>query len=72
MNWIDSCIRSGRLYESYPHHNVVFVGKDKDGQPRYACSGIGTDFKGEAMGSDVIFLFHPRFQEPPLKSVVSV
>lgn len=26
---IDFCIRTGRLYESYPYHNVVFVGKDK-------------------------------------------
>ena len=50
---IDFCIRTGQLYESYPHHNAVFVGKDKDGQPRYAClRGIGTDFKGEATGSD--------------------
>lgn len=52
---IDFCIRTGRLYESYPHHNAVFVGKDKDGQPRYAClRGIGTDFKGEATGSDTV------------------
>ena len=55
---IDFCIRTGRLYESYPHHNAVFVGKDKDGQPRYAClRGIGTDFKGEATGSDKRFSF---------------
>ena len=55
---IDFCIRTGRLYESYPHHNVVFVGKDKAGQPRYAClRGIGTDFKGEATGSDKRFSF---------------
>ena len=62
---IDFCIRTGRLYESYPHHNVVFVGKDKDGQPRYAClRGIGTDFKGEATGSDKRFAFSIPAEEP--------
>ncbi len=30
---IDFCIRSGRLYESTPHHNVVFVGLDSAGKP---------------------------------------
>ena len=40
---IDFCIRTGRLYESYPYHNVVFVGMDADGKPRYANQrGIGT------------------------------
>ena len=62
---IDFCIRTGRLYESYPHHNAVFVGKDKDGQPRYAClRGIGTDFKGEATGSDKRFSFSIPAEEP--------
>ena len=62
---IDFCIRTGRLYESYPYHNVVFVGKDKDGQPRYAClRGIGTDFKGEATGSDKRFSFSIPAEEP--------
>ena len=32
---IDFCIGTGRLYESYPYHNVVFVGQDRDGKPRY-------------------------------------
>lgn len=30
---IDFCIQTGRLYESYPYHNVVFVGMDADGNP---------------------------------------
>lgn len=56
---IDYCIRTGRLYESYPHHNVVFVGLDKYGKPRYANQrGIGSDFKGEANGSDKRFSFN--------------
>lgn len=55
---IDFCIRTGRLYESYPHHNVVFVGMDHTGKPRYAnLRGIGVDFKGEASGSDKRFSF---------------
>ena len=55
----DYCIRTGRLYESYPHHNVVFVGLDKYGKPRYAnLRGVGSDFKGEATGSDKRFSFN--------------
>lgn len=55
---IEQCIRSGQLYESLPHHNAVFVGMDRNGTLRYAClRGIGTDFKGEATGSDKRFSF---------------
>ena len=55
---IDYCIKTGRIYESYPYHNVVFVGQDKNGKARYAnLRGIGTDFKGEATGSDKRFSF---------------
>ena len=55
---IDHCIKTGRIYESYPYHNVVFVGQDTDGKSRYAnLRGIGTDFKGEANGSDKRFSF---------------
>ena len=55
---IDYCIHSGRLYESYPHHNAVFVGLDRYGKPRYAnLRGTGSDFKGEANGSDKRFSF---------------
>lgn len=56
---IDYCISTGRLYESYPHHNVVFVGLDMYNKPRYAnLRGIGSDFKGEANGSDKRFSFN--------------
>ena len=42
---IDFCISTGRLYESYPYHNVVFVGQDRHGKSRYAnLRGIGSDF----------------------------
>ena len=55
---IDYCIQTGRLYESLPYHNVVFVGRDQTGQPRYAAlRGIVGDFKGEAPGSDKRYSF---------------
>lgn len=55
---IDYCIQTGRLYESQPHHNVVFLGHDLIGQPRYAAlRGIMGDFKGEATGSDKRYSF---------------
>lgn len=56
---IHFCIRTGRIYESLPHHNVVFVGLDRYNKPRYATlRGIGTDFIGEANGSDKRFSFN--------------
>lgn len=55
---IDFCISTGRLYESYPYHNVVFVGQDRNGKPRYAnLRGIGSDFIGDANGSDKHYSF---------------
>ena len=32
---LDFCLSTGRLYESQKYHNVVFVGQDKYGKPRY-------------------------------------
>lgn len=56
---IHFCIQTGRIYESLPHHNVVFVGLDRYNKPRYAnLRGIGTDFIGEANGSDKRFSFN--------------
>lgn len=55
---IDYCIRSNRLYESWPYHNAVFVGMDGRGKPRYAAlRGINTEFKGEVPGSDKRYSF---------------
>lgn len=52
------CIQTGRLYESDPHHSVVFVGRDRYGKPRYAnVRGTNSGFKGEANGSDKRFSF---------------
>lgn len=55
---IDFCISTGRFYESYPYHNAVFVGQDRNGKPRYAnLRGIGSDFIGDANGSDKHYSF---------------
>ena len=46
---IEFCLQTGRIYESRNYHNAVFVGRDGDGNPRYAAlRGVGTDFIGEA------------------------
>jgi len=55
---IGFCIRTGRIYESYPYHNAVFVGFDKSGAPKYAAlRGINSGFIGEAVGSDKRYSF---------------
>lgn len=55
---INFCINTGRLYESTPYHNVVFVGMDSSGTARYANQrGIGSDFIGDANGSDKHYSF---------------
>jgi len=52
------CTRTGRLYESSPNHNAVFVGMDKDGTPKYAnLRSVCADFKGDANGSDKRYSF---------------
>ena len=50
---ISFCISTGRMYESNPYHNVVFVGFDKQGKARFACQrGIyDTRFHGDVNGS---------------------
>lgn len=55
---IQFCLDSGRIYESAFYHNVVFVGMDEKKNPKYAAlRGIGTDFIGEANGSDKNYSF---------------
>ena len=50
MEWI----ARGDIYEEKKHHNVVFVGRDADGIPRYAhCRGTGEmKYRGDVVGSD--------------------
>lgn len=55
---IHFCMETGRLYESEKYHNAVFVGRDKEGNAKYAAlRGVGTDFIGEANGSDKNYSF---------------
>lgn len=55
---IEFCLRTGRIYESENYHNAVFVGRDREDKPRYAAlRGVGTDFIGEASGSDKNYSF---------------
>ena len=45
--------RDGLIYEETRHHNVVFVGRDASGIPRYAhCKGTGDGFRVDVAGSD--------------------
>lgn len=55
---IDHCLRNRTLYESAKYHSAVFIGRDKDGQARYATiRGTKGSYKGEATGSDKHFSF---------------
>ena len=53
--WIDR----GDIYEEKKHHNVIFVGRDADGIPRYAhCRETGEiKYRGDVAGSDKSYGF---------------
>ena len=54
-------IAAGDIYEDSSHHNVVFVGRDVDGHPRYASSrGINEKFRQDAAGAEKAFGFAHR------------
>ena len=54
-------IAAGDIYEDAVHHNVVFVGRDADGHPRYASSrGIREKFRQDAAGAEKAFGFAHR------------
>lgn len=56
---IDYCIRTGRIFESLPYHNAVFVGFDRSGKARFGCQrGTGSArFHGDLNGSDKHYSF---------------
>jgi hypothetical protein len=63
---IDACISAGILYESVKTHNCVFVGKNEDGQTRFACyRGTSGRFMYDAKSSDKRcgFLLQPLLPE---------
>ena len=54
-------IAAGDIYKDSSHHNVVFVGRDADGHPRYASSrGIQEKFRQDAAGAEKAFGFAHR------------
>lgn len=56
---VDQMIEKGDIYESKAYHNAVFVGRDKEQNPRYAAMR-GTDenrYRGEAKGSEKAYGF---------------
>ena len=59
---VEEWIAGGNIYEEKKHHNVVFVGRDADGIPRYAhCRGTGEiKYRGDVAGSDKSYGFCHR------------
>lgn len=56
---VDFCISEGKIFEILPYHDVVFVGFDKENNPRYA-SYRATDSRrilGDCSGSDKHYSF---------------
>ena len=54
---IRAFLNTGLLYEDEKYHNAVFVGRDGDGVPRFACKRgtydrDGASFKRDVLGSD--------------------
>ena len=50
---IQEFYKEGLIYEDAQHHNIVFVGKDETGIPRYAhCKGTEDSFRMDVQGSD--------------------
>ena len=66
LSIIQDCISDGTIFESSKYHNVVFIGKDKSGTPKYAAyrGTIGSSFKGDASGSDKRYSFRLLADKP--------
>lgn len=69
---IQDCIAEGIIFEGRKYHNAVFVGKDKNGTPKYATlrSTVGSSFKGDAAGSDKRYSFRLLAREPTDKVTI--
>ncbi len=63
---IQECIADGTIYESSKYHNVVFIGKDESGTPKFAAyrGTMASSFKGDASGSDKRYSFRLLAREP--------
>lgn len=56
---VKDCIRNGKIFESLPYHNVVFVGFDNENIPRYASYRSANNIRllGDCCGSDKHYSF---------------
>lgn len=56
---VKDCIRKGKIFESIPYHNVVFVGFDNENIPRYASYRSANNIRllGDCCGSDKHYSF---------------
>lgn len=56
---VRSCIAEGKVFESLPYHNVIFVGFDQENKPRYASyrATKGLRILGDCSGSDKHYSF---------------
>lgn len=56
---VEAFLLSGDIYEGAKRHNVVFVGRDRSGTPRYAhVRGTADPFRQDIAGSDKSYPFH--------------
>ena len=62
------CIKHKFIFESTKYGNVLFIGYDKDGNPKYgAARSITGDYKGDVKGSDKRFSFRIVKAKSPRK-----
>ena len=55
---VETFLLSGDIYEDSTHHNAVFVGRDRNGTPRYAhVRGTADSFRQDISGSDKSYAF---------------
>lgn len=56
---VDECIERGLIYESYPYHNAIFLGKNEHGEVKNACYRSCNDRRimGDIGGSDKHYSF---------------
>ena len=56
---IEDCIERGLIYESYPYHNAIFLGKNEQGEVKNACYRSCNDRRimGDIGGSDKHYSF---------------
>ncbi len=56
---VEAFLLSGDIYEDAKRRNVVFVGRDRSGTPRYAhVRGTADPFRQDIIGSDKSYRFH--------------